>query len=119
MKSYARIPSALPLPGLVEVQLESYEWLKGEGLWLLFDEISPIESYNGLLSLYLPGARAQEAGFDLKYRFGEPKYTQQECLDRDLTYAIPLYVDVALLVRETGEIVEQEIFLGDLPEMTE
>jgi len=119
VKSYARIPSALPLPGLVEVQLESYEWLKGEGLWLLFDEISPIESYNGLLSLYLPGSKAQEAGFDLKYRFGEPKYTQQECLDRDLTYAIPLYVDVALLIRETGEIVEQEIFLGDLPEMTE
>ena len=51
VKSYARISSALPLPGLVEVQLESYEWLKGEGLWSLFDEVSPIESYNGLLSL--------------------------------------------------------------------
>ncbi len=119
VKSYARISSALPLPGLVEVQLESYEWLKGEGLWSLFDEISPIESYNGLLSLYLPGSKAEEAGFDLKYRFGEPKYNQQECLDRDLTFAIPLYVDVALLIRETGEIVEQEIFLGDLPLMTE
>lgn len=119
VKSYARISSALPLPGLVEVQLESYEWLKGEGLWSLFDEVSPIESYNGLLSLYLPGSKAEEAGFDLKYRFGEPKYNQQECLDRDLTFAIPLYVDVALLIRETGEIVEQEIFLGDLPLMTE
>ncbi|MGC9356901.1 MAG: DNA-directed RNA polymerase subunit beta [Anaerolineae bacterium] len=119
VKSYARISSALPLPGLVEVQLKSYEWLRGEGLQSLFDEISPIESYNGLLSLYLPSIRAREADFDLSYRFGEPKHTQQECLNRDLTYAVPLYVDVALVNRETSEIVQQEIFLGDLPLMTE
>ncbi|HOU14011.1 MAG TPA: DNA-directed RNA polymerase subunit beta [Anaerolineae bacterium] len=119
VKSYARISSALPLPGLVEVQLQSYEWLLTEGLLQLFDEISPIESFNGLLSLYLPSAKAKEAGFDLGYRFGEPKHGQEECLDRDLTYAAPLYVDVALVNRETSEIVQQEIFLGDLPLMTE
>ena len=119
VKSYARISSALPLPGLVEVQLQSYRWLQEEGLRQLFDEISPIQSFNGLLVLYLPGAKAEEAGFDLGYRFGEPKYDQQECLDRDLTYAIPLSVDVALVNRETSEIVQQEIFLGDLPLMTE
>ncbi len=119
VKSYARILSALPLPGLVEVQLQSYRWLKGEGLYELFSEISPIESFNGLLILYLPGAKAAEAGFDLGYRFGEAKYSQQECLDRDLTYSIPLYVDVALVNRETSEIVQQEIFLGDLPLMTD
>ncbi len=119
VKSYARIPSALPLPGLVEVQLRSYEWLLEEGLYELFDEISPIKSFNGTLELYLPGSKAKEAGFDLKYRFDKPKHPPEECLDRDLTYAIPLYVDVVLVNRETGEIIKQEIFLGDLPKMTE
>ena len=92
VKSYARIPSALELPGLVEMQLQSYEWLRTEGLYELFDEISPINSFNGLLSLYLPGKNAEEAGFDLRYEFGEPKHDQQECLERDLTYASPLSV---------------------------
>ena len=119
VKTYARIPSALPLPGLVEMQLQSYAWLQKEGLFELFDEVSPINSFNGLLSLFLPGKKAEEAGFDLNYRFGEPKHDQQECLERDLTYAGPLYVEVALVNRETSEIVEQEIFLGDLPLMTE
>jgi DNA-directed RNA polymerase subunit beta len=119
VKSYARISSVLDLPGLVEVQLKSYQWLQEEGLQRLFDEISPIESYNGQLSLYFPSKRAEEAEFDLSYRFAEPKYTQQECIDRDLTYAVPLYVDVALVNRETSEIVQQEIFMGDLPLMTE
>ncbi len=119
VKSYARIHSALPLPGLVEVQLQSYRWLLEEGLRDLFDEISPIESYNGQLSLYLPGSAAEQAGFNLTYRFGEPKHSQEECLERDLTYAIPLYVKVALVNRENNQIVEQEIFLGDIPLMTE
>jgi DNA-directed RNA polymerase subunit beta len=119
VKSYARISSVLPLPGLMEIQLQSFHWLQGEGLQYLFDEISPIESYNGQLSLYLPGKRAEEAEFDLSYRFDEPKHSQQECVDRDLTYAAPLYVDVALVNRETSEIVQQEIFMGDLPLMTD
>jgi DNA-directed RNA polymerase subunit beta len=119
VKSYARISSALPLPGLVEVQLQSYEWLLDEGIYQLFDEVSPIESFNGLLSLYFPSSKAEEAGFDLGYRFGEPKHTEQECLNRDLTYSVPFHVDVALVNRETSEIVQQEIFLGDLPLMTD
>jgi len=119
VKSYASILSALPLPGLVEVQLKSYEWLLGEGLYQLFDEVSPIDSFNGLLSLYFPSAKAKANGFELKYRFGEPKHSQEESLDRDLTYSIPLYVDVVLVNRETDTPIEQEIFLGDLPLMTE
>lgn len=119
VKSYARILSALPLPGLVEVQLQSYDWLLHDGLFQLFDEISPIESFNGLLSLYFPSTKAEAAGFELTYHFGDPKHSQEECLDRDLTFSVPLYVDVALVNRETGEIVQQEIFLGDLPLMTE
>jgi DNA-directed RNA polymerase subunit beta len=119
VKSYARISSALPLPGLVEVQLQSYEWLQKEGLYDLFDEISPIDSFNGLLRLYFPGTKAKEADLKLGYRFGDPKHNQEECLDRDLTYSVPLYVDVALINRETSQVVQQEIFLGDLPLMTE
>ncbi len=118
-KSYARISSAKKLPRLIEVQLESFRWLQEEGLAQLFDEISPIESFNGNLKLYFPGSKAREAQFDLSYRFGEPKYTEEECLNRDITYAAPMHVNVVLDNRETGEIIESEIFLGDFPLMTD
>jgi DNA-directed RNA polymerase subunit beta len=118
-KSYARITNTERLPRLIEVQLESFRWFQEEGLAQLFDEISPIESFNGNLKLYYPGSKAREAQFDLGYRFGEPKYTEEECLERDITYAAPLYVQVVLDNRETGEIVESEIFLGDFPVMTD
>ncbi|RLC66340.1 MAG: DNA-directed RNA polymerase subunit beta [Chloroflexi bacterium] len=117
-KSYARITSAERLPRLIEVQLESFRWFQEEGLLQLFDEISPIESFSGNLKLYFPGSKAREAQFDLDYHFGEPKYTAEECLERDITYAAPLYVEVVLDNRDTGEIVESEIFLGDFPIMT-
>jgi DNA-directed RNA polymerase subunit beta len=117
-KSYARITNAEKLPQLIEVQLESFSWFLEDGLVQLFDEISPIESFNGNLKLYFPGSRAREAQFDLGYRFGEPKYSEEECLERDITYAAPLYVQVVLDNRETGEIVESEIFLGEFPVMT-
>ena len=117
-KSYARITNAERLPQLIEVQLESFSWFQEEGLAQLFDEISPIESFHGNLKLYFPGSRAREAQFDLGYRFGEPKYSEEECLERDITYAAPLYVQVVLDNRETGEIVESEIFLGEFPVMT-
>ena len=117
-KSYARIVEAERPPRLIEVQLKSFRWLQEEGLAQLFDEISPIESFNGNLKLYFPGSKAREAGFDLKYRFGEPKYTEKECLERDITYAAPLHVEVVLDNRETGEIIESTIFLGDFPLMT-
>ena len=118
-KSYARITNAERLPRLIEVQLESFRWFQEEGLAQLFDEISPIESFNGNLRMYFPSSKAREAQFDLAYRFGEPNYTEGECLERDITYAAPLYVQVVLDNRETGEIVESEIFLGDFPVMTE
>jgi DNA-directed RNA polymerase subunit beta len=118
-KSYARITNTERLPQLIEVQLESFRWLQEEGVAQLFDEISPIESFNSNLKLYFPGSKAREAQFDLGYRFGEPKYSVEECLERDITYAAPLYVQVVLDNRETGEIVESEIFLGDFPLMTD
>jgi DNA-directed RNA polymerase subunit beta len=118
-KSYARITSAEKLPKLIAVQLEAFRWFQEEGMAQLFDEVSPIESFNGNLKLYFPGSKAREARFDLGYRFGEPKYSEEECLERDITYAVPLYVRVVLDNRETGEIVESEIFLGDFPLMTE
>ena len=118
-KSYAHITGAQRLPRLIEVQLESFQWLQEEGITQLFNEISPIESFAGNLRLYFPGSKARDAQFNLRYRFGEPKYSSAECLERDLTYAAPLYVEVVLDNRETGEIVESEIFLGDMPVMTE
>jgi DNA-directed RNA polymerase subunit beta len=117
-KSYARITNTEKLPRLIEVQIESFRWFQEEGLLQLFDEISPIESFNANLKLYFPGSKAREAQFDLGYRFGEPKYSEEECLERDITHAAPLYVQVMLDNRETGEIVESEIFLGDFPLMT-
>ena len=117
-KSYTRTASVERLPRLIEVQLASFRWLQEEGLAQLFDEISPIESFNGNLKLYFPGSRAREAQFDLGYHFGEPEYLAEECLERDITYAVPLYVRVMLDNRKTGEIVESEIFLGDFPLMT-
>jgi len=118
-KSYARITNTERLPRLIEVQLESFRWFHEEGLVQLFDEISPISSFSGNLKLYFPGSKATEAQFDLSYHFGEPRYSEEECLERDITYAVPLYVQVMLDNRETGEIVESEIFLGDFPLMTE
>ncbi len=118
-KSYARVISSLGLPALIEVQLESYRWFQEEGLLDLFTEISPIESYTGNLRLHFPSRKPESQQFGLKYRFGPPPHSQEECLERDLTYAVPLYVDVALENRETGEVVTSEIFLGDFPLMTE
>jgi DNA-directed RNA polymerase subunit beta len=118
-KSYGRIAASVPLPALIEVQLDSFRWVKEEGLRELFAEISPIESYNGTLRLHFPSSKPESAQFNLGYRFGPPPYSQEECLERDVTYAAPLYVDVALENRETGEIMKTDIFLGDFPLMTE
>ena len=118
-KSYARIPDVQTLPTLIEVQLESFRWFKEEGLRELFDEISPIESYNGSLKLYFPGNSEEAQQFGLTYWFEEPKYDEETCLDRDLTYASPLYAKVALVNTETSEVIVSDIFLGDFPLMTD
>ena len=118
-KSYSRIADVYTLPTLIEVQLKSFEWFIGEGLRELFDEVSPIESFNGTLSLHFPSAKPESQQFKLAYHFEEPKYSQKECLERDLTFAKSLHVKVVLLNRETGENLESEIFMGDMPWMTE
>src|SRR5574338_373500 len=118
-KSYARIPDVFDLPNLIEVQAESFERLKVEGLADLFDEISPIESYNKGMKLYFPGRTPEAQQWGLKYWFGEPKHSKEECVEKDLTYASPLYVSVLLAGPEVPEPIKQEIFLGDFPEMTE
>jgi DNA-directed RNA polymerase subunit beta len=118
-KSYARIPVQLHLPKLIEVQLESFKRLKKEGLADLFHEISPIESYNKGMKLYFPSRTPEAEEWDLRYWFGEPKHTIEECVERDLTYASSLYVSVLLAGPDVPEPIKQDIFLGDFPEMTE
>ena len=119
-KSYARVPDVLPIPYLIKVQLESYEWFRLEGLRELFDEISPIQSYNKSLKLYFPGYDKElNEQFGLDYQFREPSYSEEECHDRDATYSGPLYVKVLLDNRRTGEAEVQEVYMGDFALMTE
>ncbi len=107
-KSYATVREVMGVPNLVRVQSEAFEWFKKSGLRELFDEISPIISFN----------KRWELSFG-DYRFGEPKYEELECRERAMTYAAPLWVEVQLLDKETGEIQRQDVFMGDFPLMTE
>jgi DNA-directed RNA polymerase subunit beta len=109
VKSYSRITDVEPLPHMVQIQVDSYEVFKKEGLRELFDEISPITDFTG---------NRLEMRFT-DYHFDEPKYDLEECRERDATLAAPLRVTVQLLVKETNEIKEQEIFMGDFPLMTD
>ncbi len=118
-KSYARINVKLPLPDLIEVQLRSFENLKTEGLASLFHEISPIESYNKGMKLYFPSQTPESEQWGLTYWFDDPKNDVDECVERDLTYASPMYVSVLLAGPDIPEPIKQDIFLGDFPEMTE
>ena len=107
--SYSRQKEVLQMPNLIEVQTDSYKWFLDEGLKEVFDDISPITDYSGHLSL----------GFvDFTLCTDETKYTIEECKERDATYAAPLKVKVRLHNKETDEINEHEIFMGDLPIMT-
>ncbi len=119
-KSYARITDVHHLPALIGVQLHSFKWFQEVALQELFDEISPIISYSGNLELHFPGLdQRMNDEFGLEYRFDEPKYSENECLDRDMTYAASLYVKVMLYNREIDQPMVQEIFMGDFPVMTE
>src|SRR5437764_3382415 len=106
---YARIPEVLPIPNLIELQLDSFKWFVDKGLRELFDEISPIKDFTG---------KVMELQF-LDYEFGPPKYTELECRTKDLTFSRPLYVNVELLIKETGEIQRQRVYMGDFPTMTD
>ncbi|MCL4258889.1 MAG: DNA-directed RNA polymerase subunit beta, partial [Anaerolineales bacterium] len=118
-KTYSRMSTQLKLPDLIEVQLSSFRRLKAEGLGDLFHEISPIESYNKGMRLYFPSRTPEAKQWDLKYWFEEPKFSIEECIERDLTYASPLYISVLLAGPDVPEPIKQDIFLGDFPEMTE
>ena len=108
--SYARRKEVLEMPNLIEIQKNSYKWFLDEGLKEVFDDISPISDYSGHLSLEFTDFRLCE---------DEIKYTIPECKERDATYAAPLKVKVRLYNKEKEEISEHEIFMGDLPLMTE
>ena len=118
-KSYARIPVKIKLPNLIEVQLNSFERLKKDGLGDLFHEVSPIKSYNKGMKLYFPSRGPESKQWGLKYWFDEPKHNIEECVERDLTYSSPLYVSVLLAGPDVPEPIKQDIFLGDFPEMTD
>ncbi|OFV24967.1 DNA-directed RNA polymerase subunit beta [Staphylococcus sp. HMSC14C01] len=107
-RNYARISEVLELPNLIEIQTKSYDWFLKEGLLEMFRDISPIEDFTGNLSLEF-----------VDYRLGEPKYDLEESKNRDATYPAPLRVKVRLIIKETGEVKEQEVFMGDFPLMTD
>ncbi len=107
-KSYAKIAHVLDIPHLIRIQLDSFNWFKNEGLHELLEEISPISDFTGT---------RMELRFG-DYSFGDPKYSELECRERDMTFSAPLRVNVQLVVRETGEVKEQELFMGDFPLMT-
>ena len=107
-RSYAKTKNAIELSNLLEIQKKSYEWFLTEGIKEVFEDIFPVESFTGNLSL--------EFG---EYVFEEPRYTIKQCKEKNSTYAAPLRVEARLFNVETGEVKEQEIYLGDMPLMTE
>ncbi|WP_432291618.1 DNA-directed RNA polymerase subunit beta [Clostridium baratii] len=108
--SFGKVKDVTEIPNLIEVQLDSYQWFLREGLHEVFDDINPIGNFTGNLVLEF---------VDYKLDMDNIKYTVEECKERDSTYAAPLKVSVRLTNNETGEIKEQEVFMGDFPLMTE
>ncbi len=107
-KSFSRLKHVLDLPNLIDIQKASFAWFMREGLRETIDDISPIEDYTGSLAV--------EFG---EYRFGDPQFSIKECREKDLTYQAPLSMTVRFVNKETGEIREQTVFMGDFPMMTD
>ena len=107
-RNYSRIHEVQEMPDLIEIQKRSYQWFLDEGLKSIFEDISPIQDFTGKMSLEF-----------IDYSLGTEKYSVEECKDRDATYAAPMKVKVRLINKETGEVKEQEVFLGDFHLMTD
>ncbi len=106
-RSFAKIPDVMDVPNLIAIQTESFEWFKTEGIKQAFADIAPIENNAKTLRI--------EFG---EHHFGEPKYGVDECKEKDVSYQAPLFVDIRFVNLETGELKEQNVFLGDFPQMT-
>ncbi len=107
-RSFAKIPEVLDVPNLIAIQKDSFAWFLDEGLRETFRDISPIEDFTGTMAVEFGG-----------HEFGEPKYSVEECKEKDMSYQAPLFVDVRFVNKETGEIKEQSVFMGDFPLMTD
>src|SRR5215471_16584904 len=110
-QSYGQIADKLEVGNLIQTQLDSFEWFKKDGLRELFDEINPITDYTG---------KNYELRF-LDYEFGDPKFDEEECRQRDMTFSVPLRINTRLHIKtgeNAGEIKEAEVFMGDFPMMT-
>ncbi len=107
--SFSRIPKILDMPNLIEIQMKSYKWFLEDGLMEAFQDISPIQDYTGNLIL-------EFIDYELD---SDPKYDVEDCKERDVTYAVPLKVQVRFINKETGEVKEQKVFMGDFPLMTD
>ena len=103
-RNFSKIRNTYELKDLLEIQKKSYNWFVEQGIKEVFEDLFPVENFSGTLSL--------EFG---DYHFDEPKYSIKESKDRESTFAAPLKVEVRLFNRETGEVKEQEIFMGDMP----
>ena len=107
-RSFAKLTEVLPPPNLISVQKESFDWFLNTGLEDTLREISPIEDFTGNLALQF-----------LSHRFEDPKFDENECKEKDMTFSRPLFVTAAFINKETGEIKEQTVFMGDFPMMTD
>ena len=107
-RTFAKIPEVLDVPNLIAIQRDSFKWFLEEGLRETFQDISPIEDFTGTLAVEF-GA----------HEFGDPKYSVEECKEKDMSFQAPLFVEVRFINSETGEIKEQQVFMGDFPLMTD
>ena len=106
--SFSRIAEVAPLPDLIGIQRESFDWLLDDGIREVLREVSPIEDFTGTFQLVFG-----------KHQFKEVKHSVEECKDKDMTYSRPLFVEAQFINKDTGEIKEQEVFMGDFPMMTD